>query len=159
MDLSYDKLMQYGLRILSKKRYTSYEMGRKLVGYAKKRGKIDEDDVSKVLVRLAELEYLDDEKFIKDYISDRLRMKPRGRILLKKELKFKGIPEHLIESYFEKIKIDEPEIAFDMLFHRMRRWKKHPLQKQKMKAYQFLYSRGFYGDAIYKAIERCYNRE
>jgi regulatory protein len=157
-NISYDKLLQYAFRILSKKRYTHFEMKMKLTRYAKKRKKIDLKDVDAVLERLVELDYLDDKKFVKDYVSNRVKFKPRGKLLLCRELKIKGIHKDLISSVFNNIEIDEFKIAFESLNRRINRWRKHPLQKQKMKAYQFLYSKGFERDPIYKAIARCYNR-
>lgn len=155
----YDKLLQYGLRLFTKKRYTTSEMQKKLTAYAKKREAIDEEFVDGVMERLTELEYLDDKQFVKDYASHCIRVRPRGRILIERELKFKGLPKDLIEEVLEKVDIDESGMAFDVLERRVKRWLKYTKYEQKNKAYQFLYSKGFNRDAIYKVIERCYNHE
>lgn len=155
--ISYDKLMQYALRILSKKRYTISEMQKKLTLYANRREKVNEEDVNSVLNRLLELNYLDDEKFAKDYVSQRIHLKPRGKSLLKRELKFKGIPNDILDKIFEEIDFNEEQFIFEALSKRSHKWDKFPLRKQKLKAYQFLYSRGFKREAIYKALEAHYN--
>ena len=155
----YDKLLQYGLRLFTKKRYTTCEIQKKLTAYAKKRDGIDDEFVDGVVERLKELGYLDDEQFVEDYASHCVRVRPRGRILIERELKFKGLPKDLIEKGFEKVEIDEETVAFDLLGKRLKRWLKYSKYEQKNKAYQFLYSKGFNRDAIYKAIERCYNHE
>ncbi|MFH1533726.1 MAG: regulatory protein RecX [Nitrospirota bacterium] len=156
-DKGYNKLLQYGLRLFTKKRYTTGEMQKKLTTYAKKREAIDERKVERVVERLKELGYLDDEQFVKDYVSHCARVRPRGRILIARELKFKGLPKDLIEEGLEKVDIDEEAMAFDILERRVKRWSRYSEYEQKPKAYQFLYSKGFNRDAIYKAIERCYN--
>lgn len=156
-DKGYNKLLQYGLRLFTKKRYTTYEMQKKLTAYAKKRKGIDDEFVERVVERLSTLGYLDDKQFVKDYVSHCARVKPRGRILIARELKFKGLPKDLIEEGLEKIDIDEMGMAFDLLTRRVKRWSRYSEYKQKPKAYQFLYSKGFNRDAIYKAIERCYD--
>lgn len=158
ISISYDKLMQYALRILSKKRYTIAEMQKKLTLYANRREKVNEEDVNAVLNRLLELNYLDDEKFAKDYVSQRIRLKPRGKSLLKRELKFKGIPNDLLDEIFKEIDFNEEQFIFEALSKRSHKWDKFPLQKQKLKAYQFLYSRGFNREAIYKALGAHYTQ-
>lgn len=157
--MSYDKLMQYALRILSKKRYTNFEMQKKLALYANTRKKTNEEDVSLVLERLKELNYIDDEKFIKDYISTRIRLKPRGKALLKRELKFKGISKELLDKVFENIEFDEDNLAIEQLARRSSKWSNFDQNIQKIKAYRFLYSHGFNREAIYKALRSIYNTE
>lgn len=153
----YDKLLQYGLRLFTKKRYTTSEMQKKLTAYEKKREKIDDEFVEGVMERLKELGYLDDEQFVKDYVSHCMRVRPRGRVLITRELKMKGLPKDLIESGLAGVEIDESGMAFELLERRVKRWSKFNEYQQKTKAYQFLYSKGFNRDAIYKAIGRCYN--
>lgn len=156
---SYDKLLQYGLRLFTKKRYTICEMRKKLTAYAAKMEEIDEKEVEGVMERLEELGYLDDEQFVKDYVSHCVRVRPRGRVLMARELKFKGLSKELIEKGLDEVEFDESEMAFDVLERRIKRWSKFSEYEQKAKAYQFLYSKGFNRDAIYKAIERCYNHK
>ncbi len=154
----YDKLLRYALRIFSKKRYTMSEMEKKLAKYSTKRAEISEDDIKNVIRRMVDLGYLNDEQFVKDYISECIRLRPRGRVLIARDLKFKGVKKELIESGLEETEIDENKIAYELLTKRLKRFKKYPVQEQKMKAYRFLYSRGLNRDAIYKAVERCYDR-
>ncbi len=54
--------------------------------------------VKKVLERLKELDYINDEVFIKNWVSS--REGNRGSYLLKKELLMKGIDKRLIEDFF-----------------------------------------------------------
>lgn len=155
----YDKLLQYGLRLFTKKRYTTSEIQKKLTAYANKREVIDDEFVEGVMDRLEELGYLDDKQFVKDYVSHCARVRPRGRVLISRELKMKGLPKDLVEEGLEKVELDEGSMAFDLLERRVKRWSKHTEYEQKTKAYRFLYSKGFGRDAIYRAIGRCYNHE
>lgn len=155
---NYTKLLQYGLKILVKKRYTISEMERKLQMYIKKHDSIEEDHSEMVLERLKELEYLNDEKFADDYLADRSRFRPRGKMLLERELVQKGVASETVKKALAGLKFDEYQAALDSLLKRNYRWEKKSLIQQKAKAYQFLYSRGFARDDIYKAIEYCYNR-
>ena len=79
MDENYDKLLQYSLRLISKKRYTEKEILQKF-----KRKKIGtEKDHKKVISRLKELKYIDDYSFARDYIQTKLLLNPMVKQLLK----------------------------------------------------------------------------
>ncbi len=176
----YEKLMQYALRLIAAKRYTCLELKRKLVKYVERAGVGDngvggngvgdgadglvsgeagDGIIEKVITRLKELQYLDDKKYIENYVADRIEFKPRGKFLIKMELKLKGINEKAIEECLRDLTPDEEEVALSTLRRRERLWKSYPVQKQKEKAFRFLASKGFEPDAIYKAVKRCYHRD
>lgn len=152
----YDKLINYALRILSKKRYTEGEMRSKLEGRVKKFEELEEKMIGQVIERLYELKYLDDERFIRDYIADRINFRPRGKFLIKRELKLKGVDEKLLDKVFDSLEIDETEMAKRILNKVKKKWAKETVWKQKQKAFSTLSSKGFGTDAIYKAVESCY---
>lgn len=180
--LKYDKLLQYSLRLIAAKRYTVFELRKKLFKYAERCGRkvnvsggMDEravgdldaggvggdatgEMIDKVIARLVELQYLDDKKFVENYVADRVEFKPRGKFLIKRELKLKGIAEKAIEECLKNLPLDEEEIALSTLRKRERLWQAYPLQKKKEKAFRYLASKGFEPDAIYKAVKRCYDR-
>lgn len=153
----YEKLIQYALRIISKKRYTGFEIEKKLA-QKNDESQTENEAVSAVLERLKELNYLNDASYADDYISDRKKFRPRGKFLLARELKKKGLDSDLIKNALEKQQLDEFEIATRALEKKSRQWRSLPLQKQRERAYRFLSARGFDQDAIYKAINHCYNQ-
>jgi len=160
MTNSYEKLITYALKIISKKRYTVSEIDKKLRKMIVKYELEVEDEneiVERVIVRLRELNYLNDEKYVADFISDRVTFRPRGKYLIKNELRKKGIPKEILELTFQKTNIDEESMILELLRKRMPKWTDLPVFKQKIKAYQYLSSRGFEKDNIYKAVSRCYN--
>ncbi len=157
MPNEYQKLLEYALRIGSKKRYTVHEMQVKLEQFFKKRKFTEEEMMGQVVERLTELEYLGDESFVRDFVSQRLKLKPKGQFMLKRELTQKGIKKELCEEVLEEIEIDEDAVALELLEKVMGRWEKLPVQKGKEKAYRYLASRGFRRDSIYKSLEQCYN--
>lgn len=202
--MTYEKLLNYAFRILSKKRYTSFEMRKKLEEYGKRRvvdGRSDRGECEKfgrvltcekfgeaalkgfddasasdgferlvvaVLDRLKELEYLDDEQYAQDFVADRIKFKPRGEFLLRRELKLKGISKELIGEIFRDGDISEGGISggeefnelavcLDALVRKERQWRDITINKKKEKAVRFLASRGFKPDAIYKVVNSRYN--
>ncbi len=170
----YEKLIKYSFFLLGKKRYTIFEIKQKLNQHFEKKynkwikeknfleEEIENNDekedfknktIKKIINRLLELKYLDDFSFAKDYISHSLELRPRGKFLLTRELKNKGIEEDIISENLLKFDIDEFEIAKKLLEKNKYKWRKSPSQKQKEKAFRFLASKGLNPDAILNALK------
>lgn len=58
--------------------------------------------VERVVARCRELDYLDDRAFAESWVRDRIRLKPRGRFRLLRELKKKGVPEADAEAGIDR---------------------------------------------------------
>ncbi|MCK9186730.1 RecX family transcriptional regulator [Candidatus Gracilibacteria bacterium] len=153
------RLLDYSLRLVSKKRYTVSEIKKKLSYLCKNHPEIEVDIINEVINRLLELKYLDDTEFVKDYVLSRIQFKPRGISLIKQELRVKGIHKNIIEGGFENIDYDESKACEDLIQKKMKLWTKHPAQKRKEKAFQFLASRGFSKEAIYTSLKSCYSSD
>ena len=169
--MSYEQLLKRALTLISKRRYTVLKLKEKLVSFSDSVAKAEasgelqsneakketEKNIKKVLDRLKELKYLDDTQFAKDFIESRNEFKPKGRFMLKRELRKKGLHPDLADRVVEETDIDEEANAIKALKKRMRQLEKEPPHKQKEKAMRFLASRGFNIQAIYKAIAFWYN--
>lgn len=178
MHSDYEKLINHALRLIAKKRYTVIEIKQRLGRFLQRQGLEScelegrEDGscegggcegggcelIESVINRLLELKYLDDKQYSIDYCSDRIKFKPRGKFLLKRELKLKGIDEELIEEAINTAEIDEFEIAKAAFDRKLGQWAKYDKNKVKEKAFRFLASRGFNPDTIYKVVNTCYDR-
>ncbi len=161
-DAFYCKVLQYSIKIGSKKRYTLEGMRKKILQYIEKRGAEDdikrsEDYMEKILARLSELNYLNDEQFAKDFISERLKFKPKGQILLNRELRTKGISVNVLDKVFTEVGIDEFGFGMKALLKRNKRWESFTVYERRSKAFRFLLSRGFKIDIIYKILDNCYS--
>lgn len=139
----------YACRLLARRDYTVHEIRAKL-----KLKKYGEEAAGKVIEKFIERGFLDDEAFVGKYVRTRITLKPRGKYLLKIELRKKGINEHLIESYFAKNKIDETEIARELLERNSRKLMRLAPEERKQKILYILRSRGLsYGEFGLQAIE------
>ncbi|MBT3864868.1 regulatory protein RecX [Candidatus Peregrinibacteria bacterium] len=149
-DPPYEELMRKALTLLSRRRYTVLKLKKKLVEYSKEEHPAE---IQRVLARLKELRYLDDTEYAKDYISSRVELRPRGKFLIKRELRNRGLHPDLAERVAEETyPEDEIEVAKRALQSKMKHLQKETPQKQREKAIRFLASRGFSIDTIYKAI-------
>jgi len=120
----------------------------KLKGY-------DDSLVSEVIEDLRRLGNVDDEKFARFWVSSRMHLNPVGDVVLRHELKDKGVADSIIETALEeKAKnYNEYEVAFNMATERFERLKKLDRPKAAKRLYDFLLRRGFKYDTVCKIIE------
>ncbi|MFH1971155.1 MAG: RecX family transcriptional regulator [Patescibacteria group bacterium] len=102
--------------------------------------------------RLKHLELLDDEKFAKWWIDQRLSFRPRGKRALEYELFQKGIDRGIIGKILNESEIDETKIAKELLEKNTYKWKKYKGFEEKQKKSQFLARKGISWDSIKKLL-------
>ncbi len=102
--------------------------------------------LDRVITRLRELDYVNDEKFAAWWVDQRQSHKPKGSRLLSQELKAKGITAEIKQS-------DEFGLARQALAKKVARWQSLPKLEQKKKIYGFLGRRGFDGEVIGRVID------
>lgn len=120
----------------------------KLKGY-------EDELVEDVVVSLKRTGDLDDEKFARFWVESRMHMNPAGDVVLKYELKGKGVSDSIIEAVLaEKAeKYDEYELALSMAKDRFERLKKLDRRKATKRIYDYLLRRGFKYDNIRRVVE------
>ena len=92
-----------------------------------------------VIPKLIELDLLDDQKFARWWVDQRLTFRPRGNIALKSELAQKGIDREIIASVLLS-KEKEIKLAKKLLSKK---------NLDKPRAQRFLLARGFSSDIVY----------
>lgn len=68
------------------------------------------NEVEQVIIRLLELEYLDDVKFMESWCNYRQDISPRSRRYVKRELFMKGISADDLEEHFDNFYTEENEL-------------------------------------------------
>jgi len=98
---------------------------------------------------------LDDHKFARFWVQSRMHMNHVGDVVLRHELKHKGVDMGVIDAALdEKAKnYDEYEMAFTMARERFERFKKLDRRKAMKRVYDFLLRRGFAYETVRRVIE------
>lgn len=148
-------LLQYAFRLLARRDYSEREMRQKL-GQKMKQiyKKIENTVLEKIIGRLLELNYLDDNKFTKQYLESKLAVSPQGRYLIRSKLVQKGIPENIFSKWWEEGKFNEQALAEKLLRQKRQLFSRLPEEKRKQKTTGLLASRGFSPDVIYGQLDR-----
>ena len=111
--------------------------------------------VEGVIAKLRGYGEIDDARFAKLWVESRMHLNPMGDVVLRHELKEKGVAEAIIDAALEaKAKtFDEYEIARSMAVERFERFKKLDRAKAMKRLYDFLVRRGFAFETVRRVIE------
>lgn len=145
-DTSYQILMNYALRALSRRAHTVHEMRTKL----KKRPHYRPEYENAIIERLQELNFLNDEAYVERAIESASEVRHQGLYKLAERLKLKGIPFKLVESKWRAMQLNEREIAEAALRKLNAKLLNVPREKHYQKRAQFLASRGFSPEIIFE---------
>lgn len=147
-------LYQYALFMLSRRDYGKAELFARMKRrmYEKNDGIIDETLIERVLERLNEQHFLDDNRVVALLLQGYIR-KGYGPLRIKQEMRQKGFPQTLVDQHFANIDVDWFEKAAEV------RSKKFGDDlpddfKEKSKQIRYLQYRGFFGDMIYELFNR-----
>jgi len=107
--------------------------------------------VEEIITQLKAEKFIDDERYIKAYISDKFKLNKWGRIKLRYYLKAKGLPDNIIENGLNNI--DEAQYKKVLLATMKEKAKKVKSENKYEKAAQiirFAQSRGFEPEIIHR---------
>lgn len=138
-----DKLLRFAtLRPRSEKEIDDYL----------KRKKVHESMWEDLFEKLKHFELLDDAKFAKWWVDQRLAFKKISGKVLKLELFKKGIDKEIIENVLEETPIDEEKMARELLERRAYKWDGLPEREAKQKKFQYLAGKGFNWEIVEKIL-------
>lgn len=139
----WDKLLRFSaLRPRSEKEIEDW--------YRKKN--VPESLRKKYLDKLKYLDFVDDFKFAKFWIEQRLSFKPKPVSILKQELRQKGVKQETIDEVLSDFKIDELKQAKNLLEKNQSRWKRLTPDQFKKKASGFLLRKGYNWEIVNEAL-------
>lgn len=117
-----------------------------------KRKKVHESIIDELFARLKRLELIDDEKFARWWVEQRMSFRPKAKRIMIYELRIKGIKKEIIEEVLSKIEVDEEKIARELLEKKAYKWKNLPSRDARQKMAQFLGQKGFGWEVIEKVL-------
>lgn len=115
---------------------------------------VDEEEQAKVMARLVEERYVDDERFTRAFVNDKVRYAKWGRRKIEQALWMKRIDEQLARTVLDEVP-DEDYIAIlrPALKQKRRSTKAASEYEMTMKLIKYALSRGFTMDVIKQCIE------
>lgn len=111
------------------------------------RKRFDEATCRHVIQELEEKKLLDDYAFSQFWIENRVQFRPRGKTLLVRELRQKGVDNAIIQEALKGDAADDKRMAERLLLDRMKRMDPRD-PKRGARLYRFLRSRGFTHEVV-----------
>jgi regulatory protein len=142
----YEKAKRGAIDLISRRPRSTTEIAQNL-----RRKEVPEVVIERVIVRLTELELLNDATFAAFWVEQREAFKPRSRLALGQELRQKGISRELIDEALQDF--DETAAAQQAALKQARQWSHLPEQEFRNKLGAYLQRRGFSYDAVREVIE------
>lgn len=124
--------------------------------------KVSELVAQKILSKLKENKFLNDEEFAKWWVEQRTLVKPRAWRVIKIELKQKGIPKEIIEQLTQNTEFklqNDLEMAIKLAQKRLPRYKNLPNQEIYQKLSRYLASKGFDWETVKISIDEVFSKE
>lgn len=115
---------------------------------------VDEEEQAQVMARLVEERYVDDERFTRAFVNDKVRYAKWGRRKIEQALWMKRIDEQLARTVLDEVP-DEDYIAIlrPALKQKRRSTKAASEYEMTMKLIKYALSRGFTMDVIKQCME------
>ena len=153
---SFEKFYNKALEFLSYRTRSEKEVRDKL-----KTKQAEPGIIEKVISKLKEKRFINDEEFARQWIENRERFKPRSLRLIKLELRQKGIKGEILEKVIQDLDFNsesELEQAKRLVEKRIDKVRDLPKQEIYQKLGRFLASKGFNWDTIKKAIDEVLDK-
>lgn len=163
-DIFFDKYYNLALRYLSfrprsEKEIRDYLAKKSTYGRSAVGGKKMDILIDKIIEKLKEQRFLNDEEFARMWVESRIRSKPRAWRLIKIELKQKGISDEIIESATQSSEVSsqsDEEMAKAIVEKKINKYKNLPKQEAYQKLGRILAGKGFDWDTIKKVVDGFY---
>src|SRR5579872_5301708 len=121
---------------------------------------VDSSVIDLIIHKLKQQKFLNDEEFAKMWVRSRTEFKPKGKYLVRQELKQKGISEDIIEEVLgpEIRTQSDKDLAIQVLEHKKKKYAPMDRNERFQKAGSMLARRGFSLDTIRAAIDAVFGK-
>ena len=146
----YTSILNRAAKLCSTGEKCSSEIENKLISWG-----MSESDAEKALDYLRKNDFINDERYARFYVRDKLKFNKWGRFRISYSLKKKGVGSEIVEAAMTEIKSEDYDAVLDqILLTKARSLGNIRSYENKAKLLRFAAQRGFLTDEIYKAIDR-----
>jgi regulatory protein len=144
------ELYTAAINALSRRAYSVYEMR----NYLELRAE-DKQAVQQILVRLKENQYLDDERYARQFVRQRAEIRKQGAYRIARDLRARGVPDRHIETALAErsAESDEAVIVRTRLARRLKTLRGPLDERRTASLYHSLLRAGFASDTIRRELQ------
>jgi regulatory protein len=148
---NFEKFYNASLRFLSFRPRSEKEVRDSL-----KRKKAPPKIIEEIILKLKELNFINDREFAKWWIEQRLTFRLKALRVIKNELKLKGIIDEITEDVLRESQVEQKadyDIAKKLAERKVERYKGLAYKDKRLKLTRFLANKGFSFEDIEKSID------
>lgn len=146
----FEKLVARAAKICSTSEKCSHDMRYKMTAWG-----LDAQETEKAIAWLVEQKFVDDERFARYFVKDKLRFNKWGRIKIGYALRQKELGIDIISAALEEIDETTYTEILDQLVHQKARSAGDlKIPANKAKVLRFAAQRGFTAEEIYRSLDR-----
>lgn len=153
--ISEENALKRMMRICSRKEYCTFEIKQKLYNL-----QLQSNSIDKIISELIKSKFIDDKRYTRSFINDKLQFSKWGIIKIRHSLKLKQIPDSLIDEALQEIEPDSLNEHLQTLISRKYETVKGNNEYDKRtKVIRFALGRGFNMSEIIRCIDKISTNE
>jgi len=135
-------------QLCSRSEQCSYEIRKKILDLG-----ISSDEADEIVENLKKDKFLDDDRFVRSYVSDKFRLNKWGKVKIRHYLKMKGLSDGLIQSGLEEINENKyRELLLKTMKEKAKALKKKEKFEKMGQIIRFAMNRGFEPEIIHRYL-------
>lgn len=134
--------------LCSRSEQCSADIRKKIIAYD-----IMDELVDEIISKLKEEKFIDDERYVNSYVSDKFRLNKWGKIKIRHYLKAKGLSDNVIENGLQGINDDQyKKVLIATLKEKAKKVKSDNKYEKSGQIIRFAQSRGFEPEIIHRYL-------
>lgn len=134
--------------LCSRSEQCSFDIRKKIIGF-----ELVSEVVDEIIEKLKDEKYLNDERFIKAYVSDKFKFNKWGKIKMRHYLRMKGLPEDIIHIGLDEIDEEKYKaVLIKTMKDKAKTIKKKSKFEKMGQVIRFAQTRGFEPELIHRHI-------
>lgn len=114
---------------------------------------LSNDEADEIIEKLKTEKFIDDERYINSYVSDKFKFNKWGKVKIRHYLKMKGLPEDLIQNGLDGIDAEKyRETLIKTMKEKARKVKKKNKFEKMGQVIRFVQNRGFEPEIIHRHL-------
>lgn len=148
--ISEENALSRMMRICARKEYCIYDIEQKL-----RRLEIDDDATERIISKLVKNRFIDNERYTRSYVSDKLRFSKWGKTKITYHLRHKRIDDKIIEEVFKEFSDEQLTDALEpIIIKKLKSTKADSEYELRNKVIRYALGRGFNMDDIISCLNR-----
>jgi regulatory protein len=114
---------------------------------------LSSDEADEIIEKLKAEKFIDDERYVRSYVSDKFKFNKWGKVKIRHYLKMKGLSDELIKSGLDEIETDKyHETLIKTMKEKARKVKKKNKYEKMGQIIRFAQNRGFEPEMIHRYL-------